>query len=86
MSAVKRPANLVLFIPFGFLVCASFPGSRQLRIVISCCAVSLVIEGAQLLLPGRHPSIVDVALNSAGVALGAFIFGMCVNTPSRQSR
>lgn len=78
--------NIVGFLPFGALLCvlvfrrhndggqAAAPGGATRAVLIAVFtgfAVSLVIELTQAWLPGRHSSLIDLALNTAGTALGA---------------
>ena len=70
--------NLLGFMPFGFLLAWVLAPSRRVgaggRFVIAILVaggVSLAIEWAQAYLPSRHSSILDLALNTAGAALGA---------------
>ncbi|MEO7243634.1 MAG: VanZ family protein [Rubrivivax sp.] len=72
-------ANFFGYLPLGLLVAlaASGPGARRWTAVllgaVLPAALSYAAEVAQHFLPGRHPSLVDWALNSAGAATGALI-------------
>jgi hypothetical protein len=75
--------NLLGFIPFGFAF-AWFLGSRSrskrsviLRTVVAGLLLSFVIELAQVWLPSRDSSMLDLLLNTLGTLLGAW----CI-TPS----
>jgi VanZ family protein len=76
-SAADLAANLVGFMPFGFLVCLRLLISGRLP-ARSCIlftlaagfAVSLGIETAQAWLPGRDSSLLDLWANSAGALIG----------------
>ncbi|MEZ4586853.1 MAG: VanZ family protein [Gemmatimonadales bacterium] len=62
-------ANVLFFVPLGFFV--AFGGRG--RPVVVAFAVSLSVELLQQLLPGRAPSLIDVATNTAGGWLGGVI-------------
>ncbi len=64
-------ANTVLFIPLGAGLC--LVGLRALTAAGLGGLVSLIVELAQLGIPGRFFSIHDVATNSLGALLGAII-------------
>ena len=71
-------ANVLLFMPFGFLfvtlpIVSAYPFWKKLM-VAACfsCALSAVVEFWQIFLP-RTPSIVDVLLNTFGGFLGALM-------------
>ena len=71
--------NVVAYLPLGTLACLYFRnlGSGRLAIVKSIAlgaGFSLVMEMAQLFVPNRVSSIVDLACNAAGAALGALVF------------
>lgn len=72
--------NLFGFLPFGLaaaLVLRPRTGFRHLlpalAVTILGFALSLGIESAQTWLPSRHSSPLDLALNTAGAALGALL-------------
>lgn len=67
-------ANVVLFLPLGFL----FQLARRqagygsvLQALAFGVLVSTAVEACQLFLPGRRSSLIDVATNGLGVLLGA---------------
>jgi VanZ family protein len=67
-------ANVLLFVPLGFLFRAaarSRAGRHPLGAVAAGLAASAALEAAQLFLPGRFPSLVDVAANGLGAYLGS---------------
>jgi hypothetical protein len=64
-------ANLLLFVPFGIAAAACLRG--RLSPVIAGLALSLVIELAQLVIPGRYTSLWDVLFNTAGAAVGVAV-------------
>ncbi len=67
-------ANVVMFLPLGFLFRLTWPAPRDrraLRPLVFGLALSLLLEAAQLFLPSRFSSPVDVVTNGAGAWLGA---------------
>lgn len=78
-------ANVVGYVPFGFLLALSFlrrgkprfaPSSNAAAVAVATLAgavLSLLMEGAQSYLPYRVPSNVDFGLNVAGTLLGAVL-------------
>ena len=67
-------ANVLLFLPLGFLFRVSAPRAvGHVRTVIAACLVSVTFEAAQLFLPGRFASPVDVMSNTLGAGLGSLV-------------
>ncbi|HKI63060.1 MAG TPA: VanZ family protein [Burkholderiales bacterium] len=76
VTAFDVVANLVGYLPYGFLcVLALYPRLRGryalAAAALSGAALSLVLEAAQSFLPARIPSNLDVACNLAGALAGA---------------
>jgi glycopeptide antibiotics resistance protein len=71
-SLVEMGSNVLLFVPFGFFVALALPALNRLsRMTLCGFGLSLTVETLQLVLPlGRTASATDVALNTAGTALG----------------
>ncbi|RZU34136.1 VanZ family protein [Blastococcus saxobsidens] len=67
---VERAANVLLFAPFGLLLCFALPRVSRLLVWLLCVAVSMSVESAQVFLPGRESTPVDVVTNATGAALG----------------
>ncbi|QKW05585.1 VanZ family protein [Streptomyces sp. NA04227] len=69
--------NVVLGVPFGFLLPVLFPRTRGLvRVVLMTAFVMLTVEIAQgLLVVGRAFDIDDVILNAAGAFFGYLVLG-----------
>lgn len=69
-------ANVVLFIPPGFLWRLSRPRPSD-RWALSALAAGLLlsacVELMQVFLPGRYPAVLDVLTNGAGAMLGALL-------------
>lgn len=66
-------ANGLGYLPLGLLVALALPG-RWLALALGIALPALLSYGAEVaqhFLPGRHPSLLDFALNSAGAAAGA---------------
>ena len=70
--------NVIAYIPFGLLLCLHHRANGRAHpvalAIATCGAFSLAMETAQLFLPGRVSSIVDVGTNLAGAAIGALAF------------
>jgi glycopeptide antibiotics resistance protein len=73
LRAVEQGANVLLFIPAGFLLCLAFPRLSGWSVWGFCIMASVSVEVAQLVLPGREPSLVDVVLNGSGAGLGVLL-------------
>ena len=73
--------NVIGYLPFGFLVAAAVlhhrsvgrAGWRMLLVWLGCSALSLTLETTQNFLADRIPSVLDLLLNSLGVALGLLL-------------
>lgn len=64
--------NIVLFLPLGFLLERVLGGRwRVITIAVVGLGVSLAIETAQLMLPGRYSAVTDIVANGLGMGLGA---------------
>lgn len=70
-------ANWLGYIPLGALVCLSVTRRHPVWAlalgVVVPTLLSYGAEVAQHFLPGRHPSLLDLALNGAGAATGALL-------------
>ena len=72
-------ANLSGYLPWGALAMSAAlarrwrTGGAWLTVVLTAAALSFACEVAQNFLPGRHPSLKDCAMNTAGAALGATV-------------
>jgi hypothetical protein len=70
--------NLLLFVPFGWLVAGgprnSSGSSPVIRKAVGWAAfLSLSIEVVQLLLPGRYSSLADIVANVSGAGIGSWV-------------
>jgi glycopeptide antibiotics resistance protein len=69
---VELASNVILFFPLGALVARIMGVRLWWSAAIAGFLISVAIELAQLaFLPARFPSVVDVAANTCGAALGA---------------
>jgi glycopeptide antibiotics resistance protein len=68
--------NVLLFVPLGYLLPASFRRLRRLATTVAVgAAISALVEIAQwLVVSGRSPSIDDVMYNTIGTGIGASVF------------
>lgn len=72
-SDVERVANVLLFIPAGFLLCSVLPRASRWLAWLICVATSTAVEAVQFVLPGRDASPIDVVTNSTGAAIGVLL-------------
>jgi hypothetical protein len=63
--------NVALFVPLGFLAALVWDRVLTEVWVIAAFAVSLLLEGAQLFLPHRSPTLLDLSSNTVGGFTGA---------------
>lgn len=74
-AVVEWLSNVVMFLPFGFLVAQYFKNRRIAKTFIAGFALSTAIESVQLLFfEQRTASILDIAANTLGALLGSAIF------------
>lgn len=71
--------NVVAYVPFGTFACLYFRQEGAARYAIPkaaalAAAFSLVMEIAQLFVPNRVSSLIDLGCNALGAALGALAF------------
>jgi glycopeptide antibiotics resistance protein len=66
-------ANIVLFLPLGYLFAAAHPRRGFGVLVTVAVAVSLTAETLQLLSPARFPSATDVVVNTGGAFVGGWL-------------
>lgn len=72
-GAVELAANVLVFVPVALLLAAALPRVSRWWIWAGCVGASCVVELVQVLLPDRHPTIVDVLTNSAGAGVGVLL-------------
>lgn len=69
--------NVLGFVPFGAVVVLVAPGRRRaLRAGAAALVLSAAMEGGQLVVVGRDPSLVDLLANTTGGALGGLVVGL----------
>lgn len=70
-------ANFLGYLPLGALLCLAMPRRGPWRAIflgaLLPAVLSYATEVAQHFLPGRHPSLLDLALNSGGALVGALL-------------
>ena len=72
--AVEAPSNVLLFIPLGLLLARGLPALPGPAVWVLCVCGSIGIEAFQAaFLPGRVPSVLDVAMNGLGAAIGVLL-------------
>jgi hypothetical protein len=68
---IETGANVLLFVPLGWLVATALPLRRAwLGLVAGAAAASLIEAGQALFRPERFPLLQDVLANSLGAAIG----------------
>ncbi|WP_345481963.1 VanZ family protein [Amnibacterium soli] len=71
---IEFSANIVFFVPVGFLLGILFPYRLSFLAVVCGAALSAAVEIAQgLFLPGRVSSLADVVANSSGAVIGYLV-------------
>ncbi len=71
---VESACNVLLFVPFGFLVALLLSRRRSWLSIVIGCAASCCIEVGQLFfLSARVASLADVAVNTVGAVIGALL-------------
>jgi VanZ family protein len=70
-GAADAVANILLFMPFG--VCAALVFRGAVRPIAAALGLSILIEMAQLAVPGRFVSSTDILFNTAGAAAGLWL-------------
>jgi glycopeptide antibiotics resistance protein len=74
-EARQLVGNVVLFVPFGFLLPAAVQACRRLWVTFVVAAgLSVLIESLQAILPEHATDVDDVILNTTGAALGYLAF------------
>lgn len=79
-------ANILLFVPLGFLCCGGLRADRRgagagiaaaIVVVGACLALSVAIEFTQIFFPPRTVSINDILAETIGAMVGAAAWFMC---------
>jgi len=81
---VEFAANVVLFVPMGFLLTLVFrhPWYGTILAVV----LSAGVEIAQIVIPSRQPTLRDIVSNSIGAALGALVAWLVVVRRRRDTK
>jgi glycopeptide antibiotics resistance protein len=69
-------ANFFMLTPFVFLVALVFPQVKLIQIVLAGIGISMIIEIAQSIIPGRVSDIADLLSNSVSVIIGSIILAI----------
>jgi VanZ family protein len=78
--------NVLGFLPFGTLFAVLRPARRVVvRAAVASLVVSAVMEVGQLVVVTRDPSVLDLALNTLGGALGGVLAAAAVALGRRRS-
>ncbi len=72
-ETVESAANVVMFLPIGFLAAAAVRPAVRFLVVPLAMAGSVFIEVVQLFVPERVSSVEDVLANSTGAVLGVLL-------------
>ena len=84
--AVEAPSNVLLFVPLGFLLARGFPSWPGPAVWALCVLGSVGVEAIQAgFLPGRVPSVLDVAMNGLGAAIGVLLAHLLTRRAAAQS-
>jgi hypothetical protein len=84
--AVEAPSNVLLFVPLGFLLARGFPSWPGPAVWALCILGSVGVEAIQAgFLPGRVPSVLDVAMNGSGAVIGVLLAHLLIRRAEAQS-
>ena len=72
-SRVEFLANVAMFLPIGVFFVLLFGRRLWFVGILAGAALTLLIEGAQLFLPGRVPDVRDLIANFLGATIGVFV-------------
>lgn len=64
--------NTLLFVPLGVFLCGAGVGGWAATAI--GLTLSVAVEGIQVWLPGRFPTVADLVFNTAGTVLGVAVF------------
>ncbi len=71
--------NIVLFVPLGAAL--GHLGWRRLKVGLAALLIAAAIELAQVVIPGRSPTLRDIAMNATGAWLGAALLQALWSAP-----
>lgn len=69
-NGVEFTANVLMFLPIGLMFVLLLGRRNWWLAILLGCALSVAIEGTQMVLPERVPDPRDLASNSIGAVLG----------------
>jgi glycopeptide antibiotics resistance protein len=73
-SLIEASANVAMFVPFGFLVYVSLPGTGWRTAIATGLSASTCIEAVQFLfMAERFSSLTDIITNTVGTVIGVVI-------------
>lgn len=76
--------NILLFVPFGFLIKCIYPKKRSQTVILYGLLLSVGIELTQLFLQIGICDIDDVILNTSGVAVGVLAYNKIMRSSRMQ--
>jgi hypothetical protein len=71
--------HLAIFVITGFALGLGYPG-RLARLMVLLVIFAGAVELAQFVAPGRHPRLVDFAVDAAGACAGALLAALIART------
>jgi D-alanyl-D-alanine carboxypeptidase len=77
-AQVEVAANMLLFVPVGALAALALRRRGPVLPVLLGAGLSVLLELAQTVLPGRVPDPIDVLANSAGTVVGVALTTACL--------
>ncbi|WP_322410078.1 VanZ family protein [Microbacterium invictum] len=83
-DVIEFTANVLLFVPLGVLLAILLRRERPLILPV-VLAVTLFVEGGQLLLPDRTSTLRDVLANTLGGLIGWAVVAAVERRPSSRS-
>ncbi|MFY9712623.1 MAG: VanZ family protein [Microbacterium sp.] len=78
-------SNIALFVPFGVLLAGGWRCLPWWVIAAIGIAMTALIEGVQITLPTRYPSVLDVFANAMGTVAGWAIAAVAVRFRSKSN-
>jgi VanZ family protein len=72
-ALIRKSAHFTEYAILFWLLIRGPLERRPYMALLLCVAYALLDEGHQILVPGRTPSLYDVALDSTGAAFGGFL-------------
>lgn len=85
-SRVEFIANIGMFVPVGVFLLLLFGRRLWFIAVLGGAALTCVIEGAQLFIPGRVSDVRDLIANTLGAVIGVFVALVITASKARRPR